>query len=266
MSTFCDVSSYKTLKSSHGKKCYSKDMISLCFGWIRVNYRCISNDITYIILQHIETLKTTSIWVIGENYRGEFGFDNRSRKTQLTRCNWSEDKNIIEIASRNGYTIYKSAYGKYYSFQFGKLKTNKYKPIQLKYFNDKELKIISAKKGRSHSIVLCDNGNVYTSGDSAYGALGHGNNVKKTEWKQIETLRDYKIIKVNIGGYFSLFVDDTGNVWTCGDNSYGQLGLGNYNDCYEPKKIKYFEENNIKIVCVTAGYYHTIGIDENGKI
>eukprot|EP01084_Bolivina_argentea_P026076 48446_1 len=55
------------------------------------------------------------IWVIGKNDYGEFGLGNRETKTKLTRCNWSVDKNIIDIASGNRYAIYRSEYGQYYS-------------------------------------------------------------------------------------------------------------------------------------------------------
>eukprot|EP01084_Bolivina_argentea_P026074 48444_1 len=55
------------------------------------------------------------IWVIGYNQNGEFGLGDFGSGVFLTRCNWSVDKNIIDIASGYYYAIYRSEYGQYYS-------------------------------------------------------------------------------------------------------------------------------------------------------
>eukprot|EP01084_Bolivina_argentea_P026075 48445_1 len=55
------------------------------------------------------------IWVIGYNKYGEFGLGDGEVKEKLIRCNWSVDKNIIDIASGSYYAIYRSEYGQYYS-------------------------------------------------------------------------------------------------------------------------------------------------------
>src|SRR3990167_4444991 len=65
--------------------------------------------------------------------------------------------------------------------------------------------------------------------------------------------------------YYSVFLDEDGSVWTCGYNGYGQLGLGNFSHlekCSTPKKI----ENIPKMSSISAGYYHTLLLDENGEV
>eukprot|EP01084_Bolivina_argentea_P100322 180152_1 len=88
-------------------------------------------------------------------------------------------------------------------------KSHKYEPIELKYFSDKGLNVISVIGTNEYSIALCDNGRVYTIGKSDEGCLGHGNFLKETfEWKEVESLKYNIIIQVNCGVNFSLFVGE----------------------------------------------------------
>ena len=55
------------------------------------------------------------VWVIGDNGQGEFGFGDTASKLDLTRCDWSEDKNIIDMASGYKFAVYRTENGQYYS-------------------------------------------------------------------------------------------------------------------------------------------------------
>ena len=76
------------------------------------------------------------------------------------------------------------------------------------------------------------------------------------------------VTAVNIGYYFSLFIDSDGNVWSCGENNNGQLGLGDnsQDNNRKPTKIKFFEEHGIRIVLTESGFYNSLAVDDNGKI
>ena len=43
--------------------------------------------------------------------------------------------------------------------------------------------------------------------------------------------------RVSGGGYFTLVVTDSGNVWSFGNNSNGQLGLGHTTDSTSPTQV-----------------------------
>ena len=51
-------------------------------------------------------------------------------------------------------------------------------------------------------------------------------------------------------------------VWGCGYNSYGQLGLADRVERSTPVKLS----NLPKIKAIAAGYYHTLMLDEDGKV
>lgn len=50
-------------------------------------------------------------------------------------------------------------------------------------------------------------------------------------------LSDEKIISVSAGKFHSLFLTKTNEVYACGGNNFGQLGIGNKKNFYEPVKV-----------------------------
>ncbi len=65
-----------------------------------------------------------------------------------------------------------------------------------------------------------------------------------------------------------MFLEENGNLWTCGESEYGRLGLGHYKDgaLFEPTKIPFFVKENIVIKDVKCGYAHNLALDINGKV
>ena len=68
------------------------------------------------------------------------------------------------------------------------------------------------------------------------------------------TENDILIKQISCGRLHSIFVDINGNVYSCGRDQYGQLGINKnskYNgNKYHPQKIEWFTRNHIKIVKV----------------
>jgi len=71
---------------------------------------------------------------------------------------------------------------------------------------------------------------LYATGIDQYcdlGQNGHGTNkVNKKKWNIIDTLSDKLIIHISCGKWHSLFLDNNGVIYSCGDNEFGQLGFG----------------------------------------
>ncbi|KAG5179650.1 regulator of chromosome condensation 1/beta-lactamase-inhibitor protein II [Tribonema minus] len=61
---------------------------------------------------------------------------------------------------------------------------------------------------------------------AACGQLGHGDLSSQPRPKQIEALRDRKVVAISAGGMHSAAVVDGGELYTWGNSSYGQLGRG----------------------------------------
>ena len=58
------------------------------------------------------------------------------------------------------------------------------------------------------------------------GQLGHGDHVAKLRPMRVEALADRRVRSVDTGGRHTLIVTAAGELYACGLNSWGQLGLG----------------------------------------
>ncbi|POM78167.1 Hypothetical protein PHPALM_4335 [Phytophthora palmivora] len=122
-----------------------------------------------------------------------------------------------------------------------------------------EVVIIDSRLGSHHSVALSAGGIVYTWGSGGYGQLGHGDFVVADENSERSdaifrsqfdphTGREYPVIdlplqldssyfeemrvtQVACGYYFTLAVTEDGSVFSWGEGSDGQLGLG-YSDSF----------------------------------
>jgi alpha-tubulin suppressor-like RCC1 family protein len=87
---------------------------------------------------------------------------------------------------------------------------------------------VQGSLGAQHSLVLRNDGAVWSFGYGEYGQLGLG--TFPTE-QDIPTLTPYltgKIAYVSAGTKHSLYLTTTGQILATGDNSYGQLGFGDF--------------------------------------
>jgi alpha-tubulin suppressor-like RCC1 family protein len=127
-------------------------------------------------------------------------------------------------------------------------------PTRVDDLND--VVIVDSRLGSHHSVALSAGGVVYTWGSGGYGQLGHGDFAVEDERSdaifrsQLDpyTGREYPVIdlplqldpsyfeemrvtQVACGYYFTLVVTEDGSVFSWGEGSDGQLGLG-YSDAF----------------------------------
>ena len=120
-------------------------------------------------------------------------------------------------------------------------------------------------------IVIYHNINTVLSvGFSGTGGLGHGAGIMSlNKWTEIEGLRGKQIEKIRVGMYHSFFLDSAGNVWCCGHNNRGQLGMGpsmgNVN-VFDIQCVDFFVKNGIKIKEIMCGSYFSVILDYNGRV
>src|SRR3990167_4511347 len=105
-------------------------------------------------------------------------------------------------------------------------------------------------------------GNVWASGVNCnFGQLGLGGGKRfVTIPQKIENLK--KIEYIALGDSHSVFLQNTGQVWTCGFNGYGQLGLSDNVNRNIPELV----ENLPNIQLVSCGANHTLLLDYKGKV
>jgi len=132
-------------------------------------------------------------------------------------------------------------------------------------------KIEGISCGGSHTAAVTSTGEVFAWGEGRYGALG----VPDTETDQYRPQRvifrdnasSHKkevVIKTVSAGYkHTIFLDQHGRVYTCGNNENGQLGLATRSVQPEPMQIDNFEH---KAAQVSAGKDHTLILTDTGLV
>lgn len=90
-----------------------------------------------------------------------------------------------------------------------------------------------------HCIALSANGEVYACGWNKFGQLGDGTKEDRTTgFVKVKGLEDHKILDIAAGGSFSLFLDEEGWIYSCGDNKYGQLIQSTKGEVLTPTKCQ----------------------------
>ena len=90
--------------------------------------------------------------------------------------------------------------------------------------------------GSYHTLLLDENGIVWSFGNGYYGQLGHGDTKNQLLPKQIAGIP--KIIAVATGFYKTLLLDINGIAWSCGYGENGALGHADKANKVVPTKIE----------------------------
>ena len=98
--------------------------------------------------------------------------------------------------------------------------------------------------GDKHTVALCQKestsgktiGEVYAWGDNEVGQTGGGGSaacsvevVYSPRLVNFEAHYRPSIVSVSCGARHTAFIDEIGRLFQCGENKYGQLGIGNFN-------------------------------------
>lgn len=84
------------------------------------------------------------------------------------------------------------------------------------------------------------------------------------DYYEVDT-RDMKIIDISCGGHHSILLSSNGFVFTCGNNSYGQLGHKHTSsNLLEPTLV--FSLTNKKVCQVQAGWNHSVALTSNSDV
>jgi alpha-tubulin suppressor-like RCC1 family protein len=122
--------------------------------------------------------------------------------------------------------------------------------------------------GRQHSMLLTEQGSVYSFGHAAYGRLGHANFSYSTKVvsfpKRIEafsgTDADTSVFKLALGANHTLALTCSGKVLAWGRNDVGQCGLGHLTDQRTPALIALPGLGDCVVSDVQCGDQHSLAV------
>jgi len=116
-----------------------------------------------------------------------------------------------------------------------------------------------------HTICITEEGKVYTFGRNDKGQLGTGDLGNRGAPTAVKGLEHLKIVKAAAGKTHSLFLTNQGEVWACGSNKFGELGIGKTSETEEkPKAITSTLGN--KVVDIGAGIEFSMIVTEEGRV
>nr|XP_022306882.1 secretion-regulating guanine nucleotide exchange factor-like isoform X1 [Crassostrea virginica] len=127
-------------------------------------------------------------------------------------------------------------------------------------------RIKSITGGGGHSAIVQDDGQLFTCGSNCAGQLGlnHFDDVAVFTYVNLPTV---KVHKVALGWDFTIILADNGEVFVCGSNEYGQLGVNpeTLQKPIVPMKVN-LPEAYSKVVDIAAGLRHTTIVTAEGKV
>ncbi|CAK9214357.1 unnamed protein product [Sphagnum troendelagicum] len=118
--------------------------------------------------------------------------------------------------------------------------------------------VVQIACGGAHAVAVLGNGEAMTWGRGLSGALGHGN---ESSWNLPNPVKSLQGIKISIaaaGWNHTAFVTESGGLYTCGDGTFGQLGLGDTQTRFLPCLVEHL--TSLFVTMVACGMRHTLAL------
>eukprot|EP00287_Rhodomonas_sp_CCMP768_P015135 CAMPEP_0196754130 /NCGR_PEP_ID=MMETSP1091-20130531/92914_1 /TAXON_ID=302021 /ORGANISM="Rhodomonas sp., Strain CCMP768" /LENGTH=459 /DNA_ID=CAMNT_0042102341 /DNA_START=124 /DNA_END=1503 /DNA_ORIENTATION=- len=116
-----------------------------------------------------------------------------------------------------------------------------------------------------HSIAITEEGKCYGFGRNDKGQLGVGDLGNRGAPTLIKGLEHLNVSKAAVGKTHTLFLTAAGEVWVCGSNKFGELGIGKTTE-HEDKPKAITSTLGSKVVDIGAGVEFSMIVTEEGSV
>lgn len=211
------------------------------------------------------------VYTWGRNSSFELGRTGNPLRPQLIPSFLNPEEKIVSVSAGTAFTVLLSNQGKVYNFgknTFLQFVSGPQQSIGIPTLLEIDDFIVKISAGWRHVSLLTENGTVITYGDNFYGQLGRGaSNVSSSmEFislppKKVEL--ECTVNDVSSGAFHTIVLCDSGEIYTFGFNSSGQLGRVGERSIPLQLDSSYITEN---ITDVEAGFNHNVLLSESGRV
>jgi alpha-tubulin suppressor-like RCC1 family protein len=125
--------------------------------------------------------------------------------------------------------------------------------------------IIDFANGWCHCIARNSSGKIYCWGRNRWGLLGFTSEYERYHTPKLNQYLNNKfVVDISCGARHSLVLTNYGEVYTWGNNDWGQIGNSCNDNQLIPIKVKGF--NNERVVMISCGYWHSMALTECGHV
>jgi len=239
-------------------------------------------------------------YTFGRNEQGQLGHGDKMNRGAPTAVKTLEGVRVTKAVAGKTHTLFLTSGGevwatgsnKFGELGFGKTCDSEDKPKQITALGSK---VVDIGAGEEFSMLVLDDGSVYSFGHPETGTLGHGTDgkfiistgregfrevpspTKIVQWHLSDIKgKDYLgniveppvIKRIYCGKKHTLAVDEDGGIWSWGNNGYGRLGLNDPHDRKRPCKIEFFQGPHAvkNFDLVTAGGATSGAVDGIGQL
>ena len=164
------------------------------------------------------------LWVSGKNNHNHLGDHGGEQwyfiKTLDNVRSVSLSENYFTAVAKNDGTLWVAGDNSLGQLGLGNTTTS-YQFVQVNGMSN--VKQVSC--GYYHTMLVKNDGSLWACGYNNNGQLGLGNTTNRTTFTQVSSVGN-DVKEVYCASNYTIIVKNDGTLWACGDNRYGQLGLG----------------------------------------
>ncbi|XP_072563291.1 probable E3 ubiquitin-protein ligase HERC6 [Paramormyrops kingsleyae] len=213
------------------------------------------------------------IWTCGRNSSGQLGRRNGTNNVPVAL---DRPESAVGVASGQEHCLALCKSGEVLAWgrgSEGQLGTGRFdkelKPriIRLTMSSSMPTPVIQVACGKYHSLALTKEGEMFSWGRNSYGQLGLGKAIStQAVPSRVLSLVGVPVIQVCAGGEHSFAISLSGEIYCCGANNVGQLGLnrvdenGRFTVCAVPAL------RALSVCNISCGEAHSVVLSKDGDV